>query len=165
MRRPGHRAAADDGLARAHVGALEVAVERLREAMRALRHGRRAARGASGHTGSSPLAPDACIARTGLERRDLHLVDADGARDRVAAQAFATSVGASDDDPGLRPAEQLVARARHQVGAVGERLGHGRLVGRHPLLVAQQARADVVEERHAVLRARARPGPWRAASR
>ena len=31
-------------------------------------------------------------------------------------------VGAPDDDPGLRPAEQLVARARHEVGALGERV-------------------------------------------
>ena len=86
-----------------------------------------------------------------LQRGDLQLVHPHGAGDRVLPQP-GDHVGAADHDPGLRPAEQLVARARHQVGAVGERLGHRRLVRRHPVLVMQQPGADVEDERHAALR-------------
>ena len=36
---------------------------------------------------------------------------------------FRDEVFASSDDPGLRPSEQLVARERHYIGALGQRLG------------------------------------------
>ena len=68
-----------------------------------------------------------------LEGRHLHLVDADGARDRVAAEAI-DQVPAAGDDPGLRTAEQLVPGARDEVGAVGEGLAQAGLVGRHAVV-------------------------------
>src|SRR5690606_21542571 len=41
--------------------------------------------------------------------------------------AASHQVRATDDDPRLRAAEQLVTRERHEVGAVGERLSYARL--------------------------------------
>ena len=102
-------------------------------------------------TGSSSSRPDACIARTASSAA-ICILSTRTARAIGCARSLATQVGASDDDPGLRSAEQLVARARHQVGAVGERLGHRRLVRRHAVLVMQQPGADVEDERHAALR-------------
>ena len=54
-----------------------------------------------------------------------------------------TSVGAPDDDPGLRAAEELVAREADEVGSRGEARGGGRLVAE----VEQRAGAEVVDER------------------
>ena len=88
--------------------------------------------------------------RAPARRRHLHLVDADGAGDGVATE-LRDERGVTDDDAGLRTAEQLVARERHEVGAVCERVDDGGLVLRQPLAVTQQARAHVVEEGHAVL--------------
>ena len=62
-----------------------------------------------------------------LERRERELVRAQRALQRVAAQSL-DEVGAPDDDPRLRPAEQLVAREADEVGAGGEARRGGRLV-------------------------------------
>ena len=149
----------------ADVRALEVAVERLRQAMRALRQVVDRLRAASGARAARPRGPDACMRQDGLERRDLHLVHADGARDRVRAQ-LRDHVGPADDDPGLRPARAACRREHVTRSAPSASAStHGRLVGRHPVLVVQQARADVEDERHAALRGERRPGPSRAASR
>ena len=56
---------------------------------------------------------------------------------------------------GLRPAEQLVAAEADEVGAGGERVPRGRLVGD----LDERARAEVVEQRHAVRGARPRRAP------
>ena len=85
-----------------------------------------------------------------LEGRDLHRIDAHGSRDWVPAELL-DELGPAHDDPSLRAAEQLVTRAEHEAGAIGERVGHARLVGRHPVAVREQARSDVVEERHTAL--------------
>jgi hypothetical protein len=53
-------------------------------------------------------------------------------------------VGAADDDPGLRAAEQLVAAEADEVGAACERLRGGRLVTE----LDERARAEVVEQRY-----------------
>ena len=81
-----------------------------------------------------------------LERGERELVGAQRALERVPAQAL-DEVGAAHDDPGLRPAEQLVAREADEVGAGGEALARRRLVlGR----VDEHARAEVVHERQSV---------------
>ena len=67
----------------------------------------------------------------------------------MAAQAL-DEVGAADDDPRLRPAEQLVAREADEVGARGERGGGSRLA----LELDERARAEVVDERQLVRGAR-----------
>ena len=54
-------------------------------------------------------------------------------------------LGAADEDPCLRPAEQLVAREADDVGAGGEALGGRRLVAERE----ERARAEVVDERQA----------------
>ena len=56
---------------------------------------------------------------------------------------------AADDEPGLRAAEQLVARERDQIGAVGDGFRDGRLV-REPETrqINQRSRAEIVHERH-----------------
>ena len=55
-------------------------------------------------------------------------------------------VGASDDDAGLRAAEQLVAAEAHEVGAVVQRHAGSRLVAE----VDERAGAEVVEQRQLV---------------
>ena len=55
-------------------------------------------------------------------------------------------VGPAGDDPGLRAAEQLVAREADEVGARRERRGRGRLA----LDVDERAGAEVVDERQLV---------------
>ena len=52
-------------------------------------------------------------------------------------------VGAADEDPGLRAAEELVAREADEVGAGGEARRGGRLVADR----RERARAEVVDER------------------
>ena len=76
----------------------------------------------------------------------------------MAAQPL-DELGAADDDARLRPAEQLVAGEADEVGAGREALARGRLVARS---VDERARAEVVDERQPV--PRARPRPARAAS-
>ena len=86
-----------------------------------------------------------------LERRERELVDPHRARQRMSSHAL-DSRGRADDDAGLRPAEQLVGREAHDVGAGGDavrapparrassapsRAGHAR----------QDSRARVVDHR------------------
>ena len=66
-------------------------------------------------------------------------------------------IGASDDDAGLRAAEELVAREADQVGAGRKALPGRRLVGPRPTLQQtvtwlESARAEVVDEREVVAR-------------
>ena len=58
-------------------------------------------------------------------------------------------VGPADEDPRLRPAEQLVAREADEIGSRGEARGGRRLVADR----RERARAEVVDERQ--------PGPLR----
>ena len=60
----------------------------------------------------------------------------------MAAESL-DEVGAADDDPGLRAAEELVAREADEVGAFGDARRRRRLVTE----VEQRARAEVVDER------------------
>ena len=80
-----------------------------------------------------------------LERGERELVGAQRALERVAAQAL-DQIGAADDDPGLRPAEQLVAREADEVGPCGKRGSGGGLT----LDLDERARAEVVDERQLV---------------
>ena len=80
-----------------------------------------------------------------FERGEAELVDAQRAVQRVPAQLL-DQVGAPDDDPRLRAAEQLVAAEADEVGAGGERTARGRLVRE----LEQRAGAEVVEQRQAV---------------
>src|SRR5581483_7846526 len=82
-----------------------------------------------------------------LERGEGELVRAERALERVAAEAR-DEAGAAAEDPGLRPAEELVAREGDETRAGGETLRDERLVAeRH-----EAARAEVVDEREAVPR-------------
>ena len=80
-----------------------------------------------------------------LERGKPELVDAHRAVQRMPPQPL-DQVGAPDHDPGLRPAEQLVAAEADEVGAGGERVARRRLVGD----LDERTGAEVVEQRHAV---------------
>ena len=80
-----------------------------------------------------------------LERRERELVRAQRALQRMAAQPL-DEVGAADDDAGLRPAEQLVAGERHEIGAGREALLRRRLVRE----LDEDAGAEVVDERQLV---------------
>ena len=80
-----------------------------------------------------------------LERGERQLVGAERAMERVTAQLL-DEVGAAGDDPGLRAAEQLVAREADEVGARRQRRGRGRLA----LDVDERAGAEVVDERQLV---------------
>ena len=51
-----------------------------------------------------------------LERRERELVDAQRALERMPAEAF-DELRAAEHDPGLRAAEELVARETDEVGA------------------------------------------------
>ena len=62
-----------------------------------------------------------------LERGQGQLVRTDGALERMAAQPL-DELRAADDDPGLRAAEELVAREADEVGAGLEALPHRRLL-------------------------------------
>ena len=60
-------------------------------------------------------------------------------------------VGATDDEPGLRPADELVAAERHEVGAGRQALAGHRLVGQpERRRVEQGAAAQVVDDDRAV---------------
>ena len=85
-----------------------------------------------------------------LQPSGLQLVDPHRARERVLAQ-LCDQVGATDDAAGLGATEELVAAERDEVGAVGQRLAHARLLPGEPALGVQQARADIEHERHAGL--------------
>ena len=80
-----------------------------------------------------------------FERGQAELVDPERAVEWMPAELL-DQVGAADHDAGLRPAEQLVAAEADEVGARGERVARGRLVRD----LGERARAEVVEQRHAV---------------
>src|SRR5262249_33839380 len=71
--------------------------------------------------------------------RERELVCAQRALQRVTTQAL-DEIRATDDDPGLRPTEQLVAGEADEIGSGGERLARGRLVAD----VDERTRAEVV---------------------
>ena len=80
-----------------------------------------------------------------FQRCEGELVGPQRALERMPAEA-PDELGATADDPCLRPAEQLVTRERDEVGAVGERIACERLVGqRH-----EAARPEIVEQRQLV---------------
>ena len=76
-----------------------------------------------------PLGRVEIEAQRPLERGERELVDPHRALQRVPAQLL-DELGAADDDPGLRPAEELVAGEADEVGAGGERLARRRLARR-----------------------------------
>ena len=87
-----------------------------------------------------------------LQRRQRELVDPHRARERMSSHALDRG-GLANGDAGLRPAEQLVAREAHDVGAGGDAVGGRGLIGeqraqpaRHP---RQHSGADVVDHRAA----------------
>ena len=86
-----------------------------------------------------------------LERRQPDLVDAQRALYRVLVDPRQKML-AADDEPGLRATQQLVARERDQIGAVGDGFSDGRLV-REPETreVDQRSGAEVVHERDTTL--------------
>ena len=95
-----------------------------------------------------------------LERRERQLVGAQRALQRVPPQPL-DQVGAPDDDPGLRAAEELVAGEADEIGTRGEAAARGGLVTeRH-----ERPGAEVVDERQARLASRPRPARTGRAAR
>jgi hypothetical protein len=93
----------------------------------------------------------ACECRVEVEReRSLEcgqgqLVGPQGALQRMPAEAL-DELGAADDEPGLGPAQELVAGEADEVGPAREALGHRRLVPD----VEERPGAEVVHEEQAV---------------
>jgi hypothetical protein len=87
-----------------------------------------------------------------LERGERELVRAERALERVTAQAL-DQLGTTDDDAGLRAAQQLVAGEADEIGARGEARCRCRLV------------ADVRERARAQLAWRSGPAPASAPTR
>ena len=79
-----------------------------------------------GHLAERPLRLEVERERP-LERRERELVGANGPLERVTAQTL-DEVGPADDDPGLRPAEELVAREADEIRAGLEALANRRLL-------------------------------------
>ena len=91
-----------------------------------------------------------------LERRQPDLVEPQRALQRVAGEPR-DQLGAADDEPGLRAAEQFVAAEGDEVGALRQRFGDGRLVRQAPALeVDQRAAAEILDKRNRRARAPAR---------
>ncbi len=82
-----------------------------------------------------------------LERGERGLVDPQRPVERVPAQPL-DEFGPAEDEPGLRPAEQLVAAGQHEVRARGEGALQVRLVGQQRVR-AEQPGSDVGDERDA----------------
>jgi hypothetical protein len=131
------------------VGALQVAVERTREQLGPMPD---VIGGLVQHPPRRDLASPA--GRVGgedrLEGRNLHLVDADGPRDGVAAESR-DELGTPEHDTGLRPSEELVPGEHDEVGAVREGVCGRRLVGGETRASFQESRPEVVDERNAGL--------------
>ena len=94
-------------------------------------------------------AIDAAVAvevreRDGFERGERDLVGPQRTRERMPREQR-DEIGATDDDPGLRSAEQLVARERHERGAGVEALPHTGLVA-EPRRSLGEPRCALVEE-------------------
>ena len=106
------------------------------------------------HAQRGDLAQRALLVEVGVERRlergERHLVEAQRARHRVLLEAV-DDVGAAEQQPRLRPAEQLVARRGHHRGARRDRRADRGLVGDAELReVDEHAGALVLHDRHAV---------------
>src|SRR6185436_16657439 len=85
-----------------------------------------------------------------LERSQGQLVRAERALERMPSQPL-DELGAADDDPRLRAAEQLVAGEADEVGSGLQALARGRLVAeRQAAACEERARAEVVDERQAM---------------
>ncbi len=81
-----------------------------------------------------------------FDGREADLVDAQRAFHRVAVD-LRDGGALADDEPGLRPAQQLVAGKRHKIGAVFYRFGDGRLVREAPARqIDQRAGAEIVRQ-------------------
>ena len=119
----GQRAAADprDGL-------LDLASDELRQPLRSRLDGfgRLGRHAQDGDLGERALGIEVERKRA-LECGQRQLVRAHGALERMSPQPL-DELGATDDDPGLRAAEELVAREADEVGAGLEALAHGRLL-------------------------------------
>ena len=97
-----------------------------------------------------PPGPARYSPRVAATRGQRHLVGSHRAGQRVAAHPR-DQVGPPDDEPGLRPADQLVAAERDDVRAGRQALGRHRLVGQPERgRVEQRARAEVVDDDRAV---------------
>ena len=83
-------------------------------------------------------------AQGGFESGERQLVDAHRAGHRVAADAF-HGVGVAENEPRLRPAEQLVAARGDDRRAVAQPARRVGLVGQHPF-GGEQAAADVRDD-------------------
>ena len=111
--------------------------------------GRRGDHPPDGDVGDRPAGPVEPERRG--ERGQGHLLGSNGAGQRVLPDPR-DEVGATDDQPGLRPTDQLVAAERDQVGAGGEALGRRRLVGEAESRGLEQGPApQVVDDDRAVL--------------
>src|SRR5580693_5897252 len=83
----------------------------------------------------------------GLERREPDLVEAKGPFQRVAREP-PDQLGAADDEPRLRAAQQLVAAVRDEVRAPRQRLRYGRFVWQPPTLeVDERTTAEILDKR------------------
>ena len=80
-----------------------------------------------------------------FQRGQRELVGPHGAGERIGAAGFDRGLGA-EQDAGLRPAQQLVARERDSIDAAGERLGHGRLAREPPPREVEQQAAPQIEQ-------------------
>ena len=108
---------------------------------------RRPARVAMRQNGIAVASPDEVrVSATVLQRGERQLVGAQRARQRMRVRGASTSVGAADDDPGLRSAEQLVAGEGHERGAGVDALADAELVaqprGSVAAATASSRRAD-----------------------
>ena len=117
--RKGQRAAADPAN-----GLLDLAAGRRREPFGPRAHGRCVL--AEHAQDRDPLGRLEVEEQRPLERRERELVDPQRALERVAAQPL-DELRVAEDDPGLRPAEELVAREADEVGPGRERLPRSRL--------------------------------------
>ena len=85
-----------------------------------------------------------------LDRRQADLVDAQRPLERIAVDARDQFL-ASDDEPRLRTAKQLVAGEGDEIGALRHRLGHCGLMGQAEAReIDECSGAEVVDQRHVV---------------
>ena len=152
----GHRAAAGRGLG---------VDDRRRRAAVATIAAARVAQLGDRRRGHAPEPDRAAVAgevgeRDGCERGERHLVGAQRTRERMPREQR-DEVGAADDDPGLRSAEQLVARERHERGAGVEALADAGLVAAATPAGPASHGVRLVEQP----RSRRRPSPAARASR
>ncbi len=93
------------------------------------------------------------VAQGGLQRRQGQLVDAQGARHRVAADLL-HQLTPADDQSRLRPPQQLVAAEGDHVDAGGHRLAHRRLPRQAEIgQIKQHTASQILHHRQPVLAA------------